>query len=233
MTEPLHIVAVIVFAILMVGAFALFGANFGKSKDPHATIRSMTFDAMFIAILLLMVFVPNLGYIAITPFISFTLLHLPVLLGAALGGPKKGVLYGLVFGISSYMQALSSAGFNALFAFPWVAIPPRVIFGLAAGFLFSFIGKVSNRGKKSLYLSLGSAGLTMFHTVLVFVDLYIFFPNEVGGLLTSSNPVAETTSLTFLALIGIGMLGEMAIAAFIIPPLYLATYRLAPNKRKS
>ena len=220
-------VGLIGLAALVVLFLSLLGKTGQKEETSLQRIRSMTFDAFFIAILLLMTFVPNLGFIAVTPFISFTLMHLPVLLGAALGGTKKGILYGLVFGIASYIQALGSAGFNALFAFPWVAIPPRLLFGLAAGILFSFVGKVSQTKKMGLYLALGSALLTCIHTCLVFLDLYIFFPTEIGGLFTSTEPVATGTGLTFLLILLIGMLGEMAIAAFIIPPLYLATSKVS------
>ncbi len=226
MNNALAITGLVLLGITLVLFLSLFSKSSEKEKNPHERILSMTFDAFFIAILLLMTFVPNLGYIAVTPFISFTLLHLPVLLGAALGGTKKGILYGFIFGVSSYIQALSSAGFNALFAFPWVAIPPRLLFGLAAGLLFGFVGKVSQRKSMGLYLALGSAMLTLLHTGLVFLDLYIFFPSEIGGLFGSSEPVATGTGLTFLLIILIGMAGEMAIAAFIIPPLYLATSKV-------
>ncbi len=226
MNKPLTIVGLVLMAIVLILALALLSKTDEKNNGPHERIMSMTFDAFFIAILLLMTFVPNLGYIAVTPFISFTLMHLPVLLGAALGGTKKGILYGFVFGVSSYIQALGSAGFNALFAFPWVAIPPRLLFGLAAGLVFGFVSKVSQKKSMGLYLALGSALLTFLHTGLVFLDLYMFFPSEIGGLFSSTAPIATGTGLTFLLVIVIGMLGEMAIAAFIIPPLYLATSKV-------
>jgi len=226
MNNALSIVGLIGMALVLV-LFLSFLKTTGEQKyNPHERILSMTFDAFFIAVLLLMTFVPNLGFIAVTPFISFTLMHLPVLLGAALGGPKKGVLYGFVFGVASYIQALSSAGFNALFAFPWVAIPPRLLFGLAAGIVFGFVGKVSQTKARGLYLTLGSALLTFLHTGLVFLDLYIFYPTEITGLFSSTSPVAAGTGLTFLLIIVIGMLGEMAIAALVIPPLYLATSKV-------
>lgn len=226
MNNALSIVGLVGMALVLI-LFSSFLKTTGEQKyNPHERILSMTFDAFFIAVLLLMTFVPNLGFIAVTPFISFTLMHLPVLLGAALGGPKKGILYGFVFGVASYIQALSSAGFNALFAFPWVAIPPRLLFGLAAGLVFGFVGKVSQTKTRGLYLTLGSALLTFLHTGLVFLDLYIFYPTEITGLFSSTSPVAAGTGLTFLLIIVIGMLGEMAIAALVIPPLYLATSKV-------
>ena len=229
MTEYSTIVGVAIFAALIILTFMVHDTFFGKEKDPHETIRGITLDAVFIAIIMIMTFVPSMGYIPVTPFVSLTLLHIPVLFGAALGGWKKGLLYGFVFGLSSYMQALSSAGFNALFAFPWVAIPPRAIFGLAAGIAFSLIGKVAQKKRVALYLAVACAVLTAMHTVLVFLDLYVFFPDTIAGLFTSGDPIATGTALTFTLVILFGMLGEMALATLVVPPLYFAVGKVRPR----
>lgn len=229
MNDYISILSVILFALALIFTFILLLPYEKKEKTTHELISGMTLDAVFIAIILIMTFVPNMGYIAITPFVSLTLLHLPVLLGAALGGWKKGLMLGLVFGLSSYMQALSSAGFNALFAYPWVAIPPRMIFGLVAGIVLSLIGKVSKKGMTGLYLGIACALLTALHTALVFFDLYIFYPDTIAGLFSSTSPIATGTTLTFLLVIAFGMLGEMAVAAIIVPPLTLASRKVLPR----
>lgn len=232
-TDYVSILTMVLFAIAFLLTALLGHAYSAKEKSAHEIVQTMTLDAVFIAIILIMTFVPYMGYIAVTPFLSFTLLHLPVLLGAALGGWKKGALLGLVFGLSSYMQALNgAAGFNALFAYPWVAIPPRFLFGLVAGIVFSLLGKISQKKAIGLYLGLACAVLTALHTVLVFLDLYACYPETIAGLFASSNPIAQGTTLTFLLVIAFGMLGEMGIAAIIIPPLYLAVSRALPRLRK-
>ena len=40
-------------------------------------IKQIAYDAMFLAIILLMTFIPCIGYIQVGP-ISFTLIHIPV-----------------------------------------------------------------------------------------------------------------------------------------------------------
>ncbi|MCR5349145.1 MAG: ECF transporter S component [Bacilli bacterium] len=232
MSDYISILSVILFAVLLVATFLLSSAMNRKEKDVHEIIEGMTLDAIFIAIILLMTFVPNLGFIAVTPFVSFTLMHLPVLLGAALGGWKKGLMLGFVFGLASYMQALSSAGFNALFAYPWVAIPPRMLFGLAAGLVFSLIGKISQRKAIGLYYGVACAGLTMLHTGLVFLDLFVFYPDTIIGLFSSTSPVATGTALTFTIIILLGMAGEMALAAVLIPTLYSVANAVLPSARR-
>lgn len=213
----LSVLCLFVFHVLYTDGFEP-----GK-KDVRSKIASMAVDAFFIALLMLMTFVPSLGFIAVTPAISLTLLHLPVLLGAALFGPKKGLLYGFVFGLSSYVQALSSPGFNALFAYPWVAIPPRMLFGFIAGIAFSFIGKLNKTGIKAVYLASASFLLTILHTLLVFGDLLIFHYETVSALLFSQEAIAA--SLTFFAIIAIGATGEATLAAIITPSLYGATQK--------
>ena len=229
MNDYVPVLTAILFGITVLFTIFIARPYEKQEKTTHELIATMTLDAVFIAIIVIMTFVPYMGYIAITPFVSLTLLHLPVLLGAAIGGWKKGLLLGVVFGLSSYVQALTSTGFNALFAYPWVAIPPRAIFGLIAGLVFSLIGKVSKNGVKALYLALACAGLTALHTCLVFLDLYICYPDIVGGLFASQEPIAIGTTLTFLLVIGLGMAGEMAVAAIVIPPLYLVAGKVFPR----
>ena len=234
MNEPTRfggILSIIALVIAVVFTALILNSMHGKKKPVGETIRDMVVNAMFIAIVLIMTFVPNVGYITITPLISFTLIHLPVLLAASLFGWKKGLFMGFVFGCSSYVQALTGgvAGLNLLFAHPWTAIPPRALFGLIAGIAFSLIRKLHKGGLKGLYLGLAAALLTVVHTVLVFGDLLVFFPAEVGGLLASTSPIAEGTKLTFLLVIAIGMSGEAALSAVLIPPLTLAVSKAAPR----
>ena len=68
------------------------------------TTKDIAVDAIFIAIIAAMTFVPYVGMITL-PFISFTLLHLPVLLGAYLFGWRKGLLFGIAMGVCSLIKA--------------------------------------------------------------------------------------------------------------------------------
>jgi len=190
----------------------------------------MTIDALFIALILLMSFVPNLGYITVAPGISLTLVHVPVLIGAALRGWKKGTVYGFVFGLSSWIAALmSGTGFNIFFIYPWTAIPSRVLFGLLAGLVFDLARKFPKIYAKSIYLALVSALLTMVHTGLVFFNLWIFYHADIEALFASANPISNGVSWTFLGVILIGMAGEMTLAAFLVPSISFALKKALPK----
>ena len=62
--------------------------------------RDMVMMAALVAIMLLMTVVPVLGYIPLG-FMNATIIHIPVIVGAILLGPKKGAVLGLVFGFTS------------------------------------------------------------------------------------------------------------------------------------
>lgn len=216
--------------LLIVFTFYMYKKDQNVNREKKDIILDMSVDAMFIALILIMNFVPNLGFISVGTFISFTLMHLPVLLGAVSGGVRRGVILGFAFGIASWIQAMQGVtGLNVYFIYPWISVLPRVLFGFLAGLTFSFIGKVGKGKTKGLYLLLASAGLTIIHTLLVFACLLIFFNAEVGALLASTNPVASTTKLTFLALILIGAGGEAGIAAILIPTLSTVLAKAVPN----
>lgn len=229
MTNYEPILGIILLAVTLLFTLAFYARWAEKEKDPRTIIRQMTTDAMIIAVIMLMTFVPSLGYISVTPLISFTLVHLPVLLGAAIGGWKKGLLFGFIFGVSSYINAFNSTGLNLLFAYPWTAIPPRMVFGLVAGIVFSLIGKLSKKKMKVLYLALASALLTALHTALVFGNLMIYYPDTIIGMFASTSPVASGTAITFTIVILLGMLGEMGLAMVIIPPLVTALRKATPK----
>ena len=224
------ILGVVFLSLALLSTLFLSRVFRGTGKDSSSRIKEMTADALFLAIVLVMTFVPNLGYISFTPLLSFTLMHLPVLLAAMLGGWRKGLLVGFFFGCSSFAQALTSASpFNLLFAYPWVAIPPRMGFGFLAGLLFSLIGKLHKGAVKGIYLAMAAASMTLVHTCLVFLDLYVFYPQIIAGLFSSTTPLEYAPAFTFLTGLLVGVAGEMLIAALIVPPLYLAISKATPN----
>lgn len=78
-----------------------------------------------------------IGFIPIpfTPAGSATIMHIPVILGAILEGPVVGAMVGLIFGLSSFIRG------GAFFVDPLVAIPPRILIGVIAGYIFYVLPK--------------------------------------------------------------------------------------------
>ncbi len=188
------------------------------SNKEGVKVQDITFHALIIALIAVMGFVPEAGYISFVPGISFSLVHLPVLIGSYRKGWKGGLIYGIAFGITSWIQAMMNpVGFNALFVVPWVSVLSRAIFGFLAGLVFDLLRKNSKMYKNVFVIAGFSFVLTILHTVLVFADLFTFYPETMIAYFTSSSPAAEGVAFTFVAIIALGMLGEATLAAIINP----------------
>ena len=103
--------------------------------------RTLTTLGILTAIILVMSFTP-LGYIK-TLGLEITLLHIPVILGAALTGPVGGMVLGGVFGLTSFFQCFGLSTFGTtLFSINpagtfIVCVIPRILLGLGAAYLTS------------------------------------------------------------------------------------------------
>jgi uncharacterized membrane protein len=147
--------------------------RWNKSK-----VREMTILAMFIAIIVVMGFVPNLGFITIAG-VSATLIHIPVLIGGAMLGRKSAIILGLAFGFASFARAFTSYGFDFLFVFPWVSILPRFIFGLLIYDGYQLARKVFKNRLVGLIVSFFV--LSMIHSLMVLPMMVTAFPVLLGN----------------------------------------------------
>ena len=215
--DALTIVFWVLIAVLLVGVFAFFArVNPKTNQSKNNVVAQLTKDALFLAIILAMGFVPNLGYITIMPGVSLTLMHIPVLIGCCCFGWKRGWLYGLFFGVTSWIQATQNpVGFNGFFIYPWVSILPRVLFGLLAGILFSLLGKLPKILKGRLGIGLAGFLMTLIHTGLVFLDLYIFFPSEIAAVFGTTSTIGSGVVVAFAVAILVGALGEAVLGGLI------------------
>ena len=85
--------------------------------------RDMVMMAALVAIMLLMTVVPVLGYIPLG-FMNATIIHIPVIVGAILLGPKKGAVLGLVFGFTSMWKNTALMPNLTSFVFtPFITMP--------------------------------------------------------------------------------------------------------------
>ena len=78
--------------------------------------RDLVLAAVIAAIIVIMAFVPFLGYIPLG-FMNATTVHIPVIIGAIILGPKYGAFLGLTFGLTSSCQIPRPLCFHPLL--PW------------------------------------------------------------------------------------------------------------------
>lgn len=209
----------ILFWALIIIYLAILLVTYNKmAAKEEIKASDITFHALIVALICVMGFVPEAGYISLIPGISFSLIHLPLLIGAYQKGWKGGIIYGLAFGITSWIQAMQSGtGLNAFFAYPWISILPRLIFGFFAGLVFDLLCKNPKLYRNVFVIGGFSFLLTITHTVLVFADLFIFFNETMVAYFTSTEPAVEGLTFTFVAIIALGMLGEAVLGMILTP----------------
>lgn len=159
-------------------------------------VQMMSEDALFIAIIILMATVPFLGFIPIGPY-TLTIIPIVVILGAFFFRPVDGFIFGLTFGLTSWINALTNPRsiMDPFFAHPEVSVLPRALFGLLAGLLMYFVKKHWANNRKMLLVSVPISAfiLTMLHSVFTLGMLIIREPSykDVFWIIIGSNSLLE------------------------------------------
>jgi Predicted membrane protein len=188
-----------------------------KSFINNEKIHRMAQNALIIAIMLIMAFTP-LGYIK-TPTVEITLMPIPVVVGAIVLGPVSGLLFGAVFGITSFLQCigfptLSWFGsmlleINGIHTFLMCMIP-RMLMGLLAGLLFVALNKI-DKTKLVSYIVTCVSGAVM-NTVFFLIFLMFLFGTSSFIL----DMKGSTSLIMFMVtLVGINGLIEAGVCAFV------------------
>ena len=159
----------------------------------HKTLntRYLSLLAMLCGVLLVMG-MTGIGFIPL-PVIKATTMHIPVILGAILLGPKAGAVLGAVFGCCSIWANTTTPGLLS-FAFSpfmtteglpgvakslWIALGCRIMLGLIAGWLWILIKKISP--KEYIALPVTAALATICHTLLVMGSIYILLAQQYAA----------------------------------------------------
>ena len=128
----------------------------------------MVMDAVFCALITILSFVPYVGFIPLG-FTTVTDVHVIVIIGAILLGPKDGAILGAWMGICSLIKGAQAPEnpFNFTFVMPWVSVLPRALFGFLAGLLYTVFSKLIK--VKSVAIAVTAGLSTIAHTLMVFV----------------------------------------------------------------
>ncbi|MDD3713090.1 MAG: ECF transporter S component [Candidatus Izemoplasmatales bacterium] len=186
-----------------------------KELTKREKTRQMTILSMFIAIVAVLGLVPNglggtLGFIKIAPTLEASIIHIPVLIGAALLGRKFGIYLGLAFGVISNIAAFIYS--SPLFYYPWVAILPRFIFGLLIYDVTMFFVKITKN--KLIGTGISFFVMTLLHTLMVLTMMLTSYSMVFG----SGNIIEDFipyVTLLFVLNVPWASLIEMTIAAIV------------------
>ena len=185
--------------------------------------------ALFSAIIVMLAMVPGLGYIPLG-VINATTIHIPVIVGAVLLGPKKGAILVAVFGTTSVINATINPSLTSIIFSPVISASnggalsavksiivcyvPRILIGVVAYYVFVLFKKVFKKLKSGVILALGVAGVcaSMTNTLLVMNLIYLFFSNEYAA---ARGLTVDALYGAILAIIGTCGIPEAIVAAII------------------
>lgn len=166
-------------------------------KMKNTALSEYVKTALLTAIIFLLTFVPNIGYIPINPVINVTIIHVPVIIGSIVLGSRKGAFLGFAFGLSSFIKntffstSAMSFVFNPLFHISTgyylgalyalvICFVPRILVGVVPYCVYGALKKKIT--EVGALLTAGVAG-SMTNTILVMGLIGILFKNEYTQML--------------------------------------------------
>lgn len=223
-------------------------ANAGKkpnkeSKREKANTLKLVQLALFTAIILIMAFVPYLGYIPLG-FMNATIIHIPVIIGALFLGPKAGATLGFVFGLTSlykntfspnltsfvFSPFYSLGDYQGSFASLIICFVPRILIGILTYYTYKLITKklANKTGKRTLAFAVSGVVGSMTNTIFVFLGIHIFF----GQSFSAANGIAESALYkTILTIIATQSVPEAILAGILVTGIGNVLYRARLGKR--
>lgn len=195
----------------------------GFSKSSQNKNYKLALTGLFSALCVLLSVTP-LGYIKLG-FINITILHIPVILAAVLGGFSPAVATGLVFGLTSCIRS-NMAG-TPFFGNPLCSVLPRILFAVSVWAVFSALSKIPFlKNKKSLTGAVTAAAGTFLHTFYVMTMVYLLFSKTLlGGM-----KITEGGFKGYLIMLGImygtngiwEIIGATLITAAVLSAIFIA-----------
>ena len=196
--------------------------------------RRMASLAMLCGILLVMG-MTGIGFIPL-PLIKATTMHIPVILGAILLGPKAGGILGGLFGFCSIWANTTAPGLMA-FAFSpfmsndgligalkslWIAMGCRILLGLVAGWLWKGLKMLKVKDVTALPVTAVIA--TLFHTVSVMGSIYVLLAEQYAA---AKNVAMSAVFGVVLGTVTASGIPEAIVAAVLVTMIGRALLRLA------
>jgi len=208
-----------------------------ESTDRSRT-RRLTMLAFFAALIVVMANIPFLGYIPLG-FMNATTVHIPVIIGACLLGPKAGGILGFVFGLTSLinntlkplitsfvftpfysLDPRFSGGIRSLF----ICFVPRILIGVFAGLIFNALKERAN-GSVSCAIA-GFIG-SMTNTIFVMGSIYLLYGQNYAE---AKNLGMEALFGVIMGVVGMNGIPEAITAAVLTAVICPILYKVLNGK---
>ena len=176
--------------------------------------------AIFAALIVVLAFTPFIGYIPLG-FTRATIIHIPVIMGSLMLGPKRGAALGGVFGLTSFINntinpTLTSFVFTPFYSLGEysggigsliICFVPRILIGVVPFYVYRLVKKLSkNNGVSSVGLIAAGLSGALTNTLLVMNLIFVFFRNDI---------TVKAVYGFILSIIGINGIPEAIVAAVI------------------
>lgn len=200
--------------------------NRGKKQNNVTSTKGMVQMAIFSALIIVMAFTPFIGYIPLG-FTRATIIHIPVIIGSLMLGPKKGAALGGVFGLTSFINNTMNPTITSFVFTPFYSLGefsggigsliicflPRILVGVVPFYIYRFVRRLSKKSgvSKSGLLAAGLAG-SLTNTLLVMNLIFVFFKDAYAA---ANQIAAEAVYGFILSIIGINGVPEAIVAAVI------------------
>lgn len=156
--------------------------------------KNMVLLAMFIAIELVLAFVPNLGFITM-PMMQITTMHIPVIICGVVMGTREGAITGFIFGLASFINATfllpnpiispiftpfySNAAFESNWTSLLICFVPRILVGVVAAVVYKALKK--NLSSRSISVTIAAVLASFTNTALVLGGTFLFFGEQYAA----------------------------------------------------
>ena len=184
--------------------------------------------ALLGALIVVLAFTPFIGYIPLG-VTRATIVHIPVIIGSILLGPKMGAVLGGLFGLTSFINNsfispnITSFTFTPLYSVGefhgnvWslvICFVPRILVGVVPYYVYKFVMWLFKGRKGGETVSLALAGLSgaLTNTLLVMNLIYFCFGEQYAA---AKEKAFEGFYWVILSVIGINGVPEAIVAAIL------------------
>ena len=133
--------------------------------------KVLTTYALFLAIMLIMAFVPGLGFIP-TSVAAIVIIQVPVIIASYFLGFKGGMFFGLVFGLTSVIKCFTEPDAFAMIIMNICLIVPRIMIGVTSRAVYTLFNKFDKTRISSMAVAAFVGTIT--NTILFLGAFYLF-----------------------------------------------------------
>ncbi len=202
-----------------------------------AKTHKMVLTAMFTAIIIAMAFVPYMGYIPLG-FMNATIIHIPVIIGAIVLGPKIGAFLGGIFGLTSMINNTINPNLTSFVFSPFysvgevhgnlnsviICIVPRVLIGVVAYYVYKAVSKLIKKNGNVIALAVAGVAGSLTNTIFVMNGIYFLFGSSYAA---AKGIMTEALYGVILGVIGTQGIPEALVAGVLVSAITKAILKVA------